>query len=101
MARRVKVENGPDPDAVYDRESFLVFVRALIADRRASIAAELESPSSPYGADAGGWENITIESFLFAALRWAESAGNLQNFWPAEPSWQSFARFLYMGKVYE
>jgi hypothetical protein len=98
------VEDGPDPldpHAVHDRESFIAFVRALVADRRASVAAERESPSSPYSPDAGGWENVTIESFLFAALRWAESTAGPRDPWPAEPSWRSFARFLNAGKIYE
>jgi len=92
----------PDPDAVHDRGSFLAFVTALAAHRRASAAAERESPSSPYGPDAGGWENTTIERFLDAAHRWAVDMGvgrphGLQ----AEPSWRSFAEFLYCGRSYE
>ncbi len=83
--------------AVRDRETFLEFVDALVADRRASIAAEAVKPSSPYGPDAGGWENITIESFLDAALRWAESSAGL----PAAPTWRDFAYFLYAGTCYE
>jgi hypothetical protein len=90
-----------DPFAVHDRESYLAFVAALIEDREASLAAEQVSPSSPYGPDSGGWENITIESFLFAALRWAEAGGSLEGPWGPEPSWQAFARFLSAGKVYE
>ena len=83
--------------AVHDRESFFAFVAALGADRRASIAAEAVKPSSRYGPDAGGWENITIESFLDAALSWAESSAGL----PAAPTWRDFAYFLYAGKFYE
>lgn len=92
--------DGLDPDAVHDRESFLAFVAALAADRRAAVAAEKESPSSPYGPDAGGWENLTIEDFLEAAIAWAESGGRPWPF-PAEPSWRAFATFLYCGKIYE
>lgn len=94
---------GPvDLDAIHDRESFLAFVRALTADRRASVAAEQQAPSSPHGPDAGGWENVTIEQFLEAALAWAESTGmGVQQGLPAEPSWKSFAVFLYCGKTYE
>jgi len=83
--------------AVHDRESFFAFVAALAADRRASVAAEAVMPSSPYGPDAGGWENITIESFLEAALAWADSGRGL----PAAPTWRGFAEFLYCGKIYE
>lgn len=90
-----------DPLAVHDRASFLAFVAALVRDREASAAAERAAPSSPYGPDAGGWENVTVESFLFAALRWAEAGGGLEGPWKPEPSWQAFARFLSAGKVYE
>jgi hypothetical protein len=91
-----------DPDAVHDRESFLAFVAALAADRRAAVAAELVSPSSPYGPDAGGWENVTIEDFLEAAISWAvDSDMGIRQGMPAELSWQTFAAFLLSGKVYE
>jgi hypothetical protein len=88
--------------AVRDRESFFAFVEALAADRRAAVAAERVKPSSPYGPDAGGWENSTIEDFLWAALRWAESTGmGERQGLPAEPTWRAFAEFLYCGKIYE
>lgn len=91
-----------DPDAVHDRESFLAFVWALAADRRASVAAEEASPSSPYGPQAGGWENITIEAFLEAAAAWAASSGmGERQGLPPGPSWRAFANFLYCGKIYE
>ncbi len=91
-----------DPDAVHDRESFLAFVSALADDRRAAVAAEQVAPSSPFGPQVGGWENVTIEAFLDAALRWAESTdmGESQGL-PPGPSWQAFAAFLYCGKIYE
>ena len=97
-----KADDSLDPDAVHDRDSFLAFVAALVKDREASVAAERVAPSSPYGPDAGGWENVTIESFLFAALRWAESTGmGVSQGLPAGPSWQGFAAFLICGKCYE
>ena len=89
-------------EQVRDRDSFLAFVRALIHDREASVASERESPSSPWGPDAGGWENTTIESFLGAALSWAEDTGlEIQQGLPERPSWRAFASFLYGGKIYE
>lgn len=91
-----------DPRAVCDRDSFFAFVRALIEDREASVAAERATPSDPYGPAAGGWENGTIEGFLEAALAWAEdtSMGFSQGL-PYEPTWQTIAVFLYCGKIYE
>ena len=40
--RRQRVEpiDQLDPDNVHDRESFLAFVRALVADREAAVEAE-------------------------------------------------------------
>jgi len=91
-----------DPHLVHDRDSLLLFVAALVEDRRASVAAERVKPSSPYGMDSGGWENVTIESFLFAALRWAETTGmGATQGLPTGPSWEAFAVFLSCGKVYE
>jgi hypothetical protein len=95
----IEASDPLDPDAVHDRASFLAFVAALAADRRASAAAEQGTQSSPYGTDAGGWNNVTIEDFLEAALAWAQSTGMGAS--QGEPSWQAFAAFLYCGKSYE
>ena len=89
-------------DKVDSEESLLVFIAALVQDRREAVIAEKENPSSPYGPDAGGWENTTIESFLEAAAAWAESTqfGLKQGLSPDNP-WRRFAAFLYCGKIYE
>lgn len=88
-------------ESVVDRESFLDFVRALVADREDEVTKERESPSDPYGPGANGWENGTIENFLDAALAWTEDWIGRDGELPSEPSWKSFARFLYAGKYYE
>jgi hypothetical protein len=88
-------------EAVHDRASFVAFVKALANDRRAEIALELEAPSSSYGPGAGGWENVTIEDYLESAASWAEDCQHLGTQFPEEPSWATFARFLYLGKIYE
>ena len=89
-------------DGVKDIESFLVFARALAADRAASAAQEKTNRSSPYGSDANGWENTTIESFLESAIAWAEASdfGLTQGLSQSNP-WKQFAVFLYCGKIYE
>ena len=84
-------------EQVQDRASFLAFIQVLIADRYASMAQERVQPSSPYSPDAGGWENITLETFFEAAFAWAENSERL----PEEPSWRAFASFLYAGRIYE
>ena len=89
-------------ETVQDLKSFFEFVRALIRDRQDAVAAERKSSASPYGPDAGGWENVTIEQYLAAALAWAEdtSMGATQGITEPE-SWHAFATFLYVGKIYE
>lgn len=89
-------------DRVKDRQSFLFFVASLAADRADEVAKERLSPSSPYGPGQNGWENGTIEQFLDAAIRWAESTdfGLSQGLKPDNP-WKQFAVFLYCGKIYE
>jgi hypothetical protein len=88
-------------EAVVDRESFLMFVKALIADRADQIKEENENPGSPWGAGANGWENGTIEGYLAAAVAWAENSQGQPLGMPREPSWKAFATFLYCGKIYE
>lgn len=85
-----------------DQASFVAFVRALVADRRDAVAREAHAPSSPYGPDANGWENTSIEAFLGAALSWAEDTqvGRSHGLGGA-PSWRTFALFLSAGKGYE
>lgn len=82
---------------VVDRETFLAFVNALVADREDEVAKEKVTPSSPYGPGANGWENTTIDSYLDACASWAEDSEGL----PSNPSWRAFAQFLYSGKFYE
>ena len=95
-----------DPDTVHDRESFLAFVRALVADREAAVEAEERKPTDlrilGLVPDAGGWYNFTIESYLNASLSWAEDTGmGVNQGLPPEPSWRTFAVFLLCGKIYE
>jgi hypothetical protein len=82
---------------VSDAESFLKFVKALAVDREDEVAKEKSKPVSPFGPGANGWEQGTIESYLDAAVAWAEDSQGL----PKEPSWKAFADFLYSGKYYE
>ena len=68
--------------------------------------AEERQPTDPsvlgLVADAGGWYNFTIESYLDAALRWAEdSEMGVRQGLPAGPSWRVFAAFLLSGSIYE
>jgi hypothetical protein len=90
--------------AVCDEESFLRFLLALSSDREDSVAKEAIKPSSPYGPDANGWENTTIESFLFASVRWAQDSVNglpLADYVPSSNPWRRCAEILHAGKIYE
>jgi hypothetical protein len=86
-------------DNVCDEKSFLEFAKALESDRRRAVEAEKLNPSSPYGPDAGGSENTTIEDFLNSAVAWAE--GSHFGKPPATNPWKRFAMFLFAGKFYE
>ena len=88
-------------ECVRDRASFFNFVRELASDRKQAAELETENPSSPYGSDVGGWENSTIESYLDAALAWAEDSAETTQGLSQNPSWKEFATFLYVGKIYE
>ena len=88
-------------ETVVDRNSFLTFVKALVADRQDEVAKEKGNPSSPWGASANSWEHGTIEGFLDSAIAWMEDSQGTAWELPAEPSWKSFATFLYRGKSYE
>ena len=89
-------------ELVSDEKSFLAFVTALQRDRQSAVAAEMTSPAAAHGPDRGGWENVTIESFLEAAHAWAKDSefGIRQGLKDASP-WRKFAAFLYCGKIYE
>jgi hypothetical protein len=89
-------------EAVTDANSFLAFVRALVADRQAAVQRERAQPSSPWGPDAGGWENTRIESYLEAAAAWAQSTDfGVGQGLDAHNLWRRFAQFLSAGKGYE
>jgi hypothetical protein len=93
-------------ERVDDLDSFLAFVAALVAEREDSAAAERANPTPFFPAvpQAGGWYNATIETYLEAALAWAQSTRMGQALdlgLPAEPTWRAFAHFLYAGKIYE
>ncbi len=93
--------------SVYDRDSFLVFLRQLYDDWEDSIAKEREHPSNPYDSGANGWQNGSVGAFLEAALAWAETCAERNDKglpYPTlsrEPSWESFAYVLMAGKTYE
>jgi hypothetical protein len=89
-------------EAVHDEESFLQFLLALRDHREASIAQEKVTPSSPYGPDALGWENTTIERFFDTAVRYARDSVNVNPHYtrPDNP-WRRCADILFGAIGYE
>jgi hypothetical protein len=90
--------------SVHDEESFLQFLLALRDDREASLAQEKISPSSPYGPDARGWENTTIERFFDAAVVWARASKNglpIPGYMPSSNPWRRCAEILCAAIGYE
>lgn len=79
-------------NAVNDRDTFLAFVRVMIQDAHA------------WSENAGdyGWRNGTDVRDCFEATlaRFTLEDGTARDL-PEEPSWQTFAEFLNMGRIYE
>ncbi len=89
---------SPNPDSVTDEASFLAFVQELADDRK--LAAHIDD--GPFGAPRS-WQNHTIETFLEAALSWAQDSdfGRSQDLPENASVWRRVAVFLYCGKIYE
>ncbi len=85
-------------DNVHDRKTFLDFVWALMRDRERVIELEKLEPTNLWVAETNGWYNTSIEMFLEAAIACVEAVPKRL---PEEPSWKSFAEFLFGGKIYE
>ena len=83
---------------VQTKDDFLKFLAALRSDLELSRSAEKDQPSSPYGPNALGWENTDLDRFLDAMQAWT---ADMDQKFPKEPSWNSFARMFLAGKSYE
>lgn len=84
---------------VVDRDSFIQFVTALAAERADAERMEREEPARYQLGGAHNWQNGDISSFLFGSLAYFKDTRNRD---PEEPpSWKLFAKFLYLGKIYE
>ena len=89
---------------VTDQTSFLIFTRALLDDRLDASNKEELNSAPPYGPDAGGWENTTIETFLEAAISWSEDSqfgDQVPGISVENNPWRKFAYFLLAGSRYE
>ena len=89
-------------EAVVDEQSFIEFIRVLAADRVDEVEKGRDTPSSPYGRGANGWDNGTIEAFLAAASRWADQSINgMPLLVKSRNPWRRRADILFAGKFYE
>ena len=88
-------------EKVVDLQSFLIFVEALRQDKLHEDATEQDVSNRPFASGDGGWEHTTIVTYLEACIAWTEDSFGQEHELPEEPSWKSFARFLYAGKFYE
>jgi len=74
-------------DKVIDRESFLLFLDALVADLQ-------QNPKS--------WKSLKADAFFTASRQWAAEVSDVDDhrrgWFPREPRWRSFARMLLAGK---
>ena len=96
MSLLEKLEN------VTDRNTFLEFVKALIedweADKAEIIQKKKQNIYDPIWNNSE-WQNGSIGQFLEASSAWAEAIKEERM--PENPTWRTFAEFLYAGKVYE
>lgn len=96
------LEADDDLDAllqqVEDKETFIRFVQALAADREQAQMIERENPKAYQIDGALGWANGDIPNFLWAALEYFATRLPHE---AIQPSWATFAEFLYFGKIYE
>ena len=90
-------------EKVNDRESFLTFVKALIADREDEVRKDAKNPDPWLDMGSNGWQNHSIESYFESAVAWYESTGCGEPDSEDKPvsPWRHFTYFLYAGKIYE
>lgn len=87
-------------ESVQTEADFLRFAHALLTDRRTEVQQQKVTPVDRFGRGPNGWENHTIEEFLFAMIRWLEDVGNSHPL-DAPPDWGYFAFALLAGSQYE
>jgi hypothetical protein len=86
-------------ERVDSRATFVAFVRVLRAELEESNRRETESPSSPNGPQALGWENARLPAFLAAMEAWGtDTSGDRPD---EKASWRALAEFLCAAKIYE
>lgn len=88
-------------DEVVNQPTFLLFVQALLEDRRLASKLEHEQPEYWQLGGANGWYNKEVEHFLDAALECYDAHQARMDELADQNPWKYFAEFLYSGKIYE
>ncbi len=89
-------------ESVKDRDTFLQFLNAVIADRAHAEEAEQLDPKTHQWSGANGWQNTSIASFLEAASCYFSHTDCPHNkSTSSQLEWSDLANFLYFGKIYE
>lgn len=85
--------------AVHDEASFLGFLGAMTTELRERTRVVTSSEASPYDRGALGWENVTLDDFLDAAMAWATDTSTTEP--PTANPWGRVAAIMLAGKGYE
>lgn len=82
--------NISDLDSINSMEDFRIFLRSMLDD---------------LNNNADEWENQKLEDFLSAMLAWIGSIDsyvkNTGDEGITKPGWKTFAKLLYVAKIYE
>ena len=83
---------------VHDYQSFRAFAVALADERDKAAKIERANPNDYRLDGALNWKNANVGSFISSGLVYLDEENRERN---GDPSWQDFAHFLYMGKIWE
>ena len=93
MSPEKQIEN------IVDKESFMKFLQAFIADRESAEMLERKEPEKHQWGGANNWQNSSISHFLESGSCYFTDGPHRHE--GSELSWKDLANFLYFGKIYE
>ncbi len=80
---------------VNSKESFFLFLEALMLDKLDEDKKEKLNPSNPYSDGHNGWVNNSITDYLESIIAYGDDNSDIKL------DWNSIALLFYMGKIYE
>lgn len=83
---------------VVDKDTFVHFLNILRDDLKLTEEHEARNPSTPFGPNPFGWENIKLYDFLEAC---AAYTGDAQFSDRHRTTWKTLAQIMLAGKYYE